>query len=188
MLPILLPRLQTRLVPWVAGGRTGLPLIDRRLNFVFVGINPGLRSAAVGHHFARPGNRFWPALHRAGLTPRLLAPHEQRELLTHGIGITNFVDRSTAAASALSTGEMIRGGRQLAAKLRRVRPRLVVILGIGAHRAAFGDRRATVGPQSVRIGNAPVWVLPNPSGLYANYRLKDFVRLFRHLRSALPAV
>jgi TDG/mug DNA glycosylase family protein len=161
-------------------------VIAPRLQILFVGINPGLYSGATGHHFARPGNRFWPALAAAGLTPRRLAPHEERELLQHGLGISNIVDRTTAAAAELSEKEMRAGGRRLAAKIARLRPRVVAFLGIDAYRTAFGARRVAVGPQPQRLGGASVWVLPNPSGLNAHYQLKDFARLFRQLRDGLP--
>lgn len=151
---------------------------------LFVGINPGLYSGAVGHHFARPGNRFWPALHRAALTPCRLSPGEERELLKHGIGITNIVNRTTARASELSKDELTRGGRRLAAKLRRLAPRSVVFLGLDAYRAAFGVRHVAVGRQDRQIGGATIWVLPNPSGLNAHYQLDDFARLFRRLAAA----
>ena len=152
------------------------------LDVLFCGINPGLYSAAVGHHFARPGNRFWPALQRAGLTPRLFTPREERELLKLGIGIANIVNRTTAAASELSRKELTAGGRRLAAKIKRLKPRVVAFLGIDAYRTAFGVRQVHVGPQPVVIGSAHVWVLPNPSGLNAHYQLKDFVLWFRRLR------
>lgn len=156
-----------------------------KLKILFVGINPGLYSGATGHHFARPGNRFWPALHRAGLTPRLLAPHEERELLKSGIGITNLVNRTTATAAELSTQQLATGGRRLVAKVKRLRPRVVAFLGIDAYRAAFGLRRVAIGRQDTSIGKTAVWVLPNPSGLNANYQLRDFARLFRQLHAAI---
>ena len=159
-------------------------IIAPRLAILFVGINPGLYSGAVGHHFARPGNRFWPALHRAGLTPRQLAPHEECELLKHRIGITNIVNRTTAAASELSAEELACGGKRLLAKLRRYRPRVVVVLGVGAYKTAFGTS-ARIGRQPEPLASAELWVLPNPSGLNANYQLKDFAKLFRRLRAAL---
>jgi TDG/mug DNA glycosylase family protein len=159
-------------------------IIAPRLDILFVGINPGLYSGAVGHHFARPGNRFWPALRRAGLTPRQLAPHEERELLKHRIGITNIVNRTTAAASELSAEELTRGGKRLLAKLDRYRPRVVAVLGIGAYKAAFGAS-VSVGRQPLTLADTELWVLPNPSGLNANYQLKDFARLFRRLRGSL---
>lgn len=160
-------------------------IIATRLDILFVGINPGLYSGAVGHHFARPGNRFWPALHRAGLTPRQLAPHEERELLKHRIGITNIVNRTTATASELTAAEMTRGGKRLLATIRHHRPRIVAVLGVGAYQTAFGARRVSIGRQNEPLAGAELWVLPNPSGLNANYQLDDFARLFRRLRRTL---
>lgn len=157
-------------------------VIGPRLAILFVGINPGLYSGAVGHHFARPGNRFWPALQRAGLTPRQLAPHEERALLKYGIGITNIVSRTTAAATELTVAELTAGARRLATTVLRSQPQLVVFLGIDAYRMAYGIRQVRVGPQATTIGNSRVWVLPNPSGLNAHYQLSDFARLFRRLR------
>lgn len=151
------------------------------LKLLFVGINPGLYTAATGHHFARPGNRFWPALHAAGITERLLHPSQQRELLARGCGITNLVNRATATAAELSPGEFVAGRRRLAAKVRRYRPRVVAFLGVGAYCHAFAVRRAAVGPQPGRFEGARVWVLPNPSGLNANYQLPALVQLFRRL-------
>ncbi len=157
------------------------------LKVLFVGINPGLYSGAVGHHFARPGNRFWPALHRSGFTDRLLSPFEERELLKCGCGVTNVVNRATAAAAELSKKDLEAGGRRLRAKVKRYRPRIVAILGVGAYRTAFGHSRVTIGPQVETIGDTAVWVLPNPSGLNANYQLRDLARLFRTLRTAADA-
>jgi TDG/mug DNA glycosylase family protein len=162
-------------------------VIAARLDILFVGINPGLYSGAIGHHFARPGNRFWPALAAAGLTPRHLAPHEERELLKHRLGITNIVNRSTASAAELSEQELLAGGRRLRAKLRRYRPRLVAVLGVQAYAAAFRRKPATIGRQPEPLAGCPLWVLPNPSGLNASYQAKDFARLFRRLRVASQA-
>lgn len=162
-------------------------VIAPRLDVLFVGINPGLYTAAVGHHFARPGNRFWPALFRAGFTARLLAPHEERELLRAGCGIANIVDRATAAASELTRAEMRRGARRLEAKVRRYRPRAVALLGIGAYRAAFARPGAQLGRQREDLAGAILWVLPNPSGLNAHFKPSDFVRLFGALRSVVRA-
>ena len=170
-----------------ARGRRVPDIVAPHLKILFVGINPGLYSGAVGHHFARPGNRFWPALQRAGLTPRLFTPREERELLKSGIGITNIVNRTTAAASELSKKELAAGGRRLAAKIRRLKPRVVAFLGIDAYRTAFGVRQVHIGLQPDAIGSARIWVLPNPSGLNAHYQLKEFARLFRHLRAASRA-
>ena len=163
-------------------------VIAPRLKVLFVGINPSLYSAAVRHHFARPGNRFWPTLAAAGLTPRLLAPKEERELLQHGLGITNIVNRATASAAELSEKELIAGGRRLAAKLRRYRPHLVAVLGVQAYAAAFGRKPAGIGRQPEALAGCTLWVLPNPSGLNANYQLPDLARLFRRLRTAVSGV
>jgi double-stranded uracil-DNA glycosylase len=168
-----------------AYGRRVPDLIAPGLRVLFCGINPSLYSAAVRHHFARPGNRFWPTLHAAGFTPRLLAPAEERELLAAGFGITNLVARATATADELTADELARGGRILAAKVRRHRPAVVAVLGVTAYRAAFGRPRADLGPQPDRLGPAGVWVLPNPSGLNAHYQLADLARLFAELRQAV---
>jgi TDG/mug DNA glycosylase family protein len=152
------------------------------LKVLFVGINPGLYSAATGCHFAGPGNRFWPALHLAGFTPEKLEPARQMELLKGGFGISNLVNRGTATAQELAPAEFVKGRRRLAAKLRRHTPKIVAFLGVGAYRHAFGLRAAPVGPQRRRFEGAEVWVLPNPSGLNANYQLPQLVRLFRRLR------
>lgn len=139
------------------------------LRVLFCGINPGLWSAATGHHFARPGNRFWPALHASGFTPRQLRPDEQADLPSFGLGLTNVVARASARADELSAGELVAGGEVLRAKVERHRPAWLAVLGVTAYRSAFGDRRATVGPQSAALGDTQVWVLPNPSGLNAHW-------------------
>jgi double-stranded uracil-DNA glycosylase len=167
-----------------AAGRTIPDVIAPNLRVLFCGINPGLYSAATGHHFARPGNRFWPALHAAGFSKRLLHPSEERLLLSAGYGITNLVARSSTAADELSAEEFVQGGRRLAAKVQRYRPRIVAVLGVGAYRMAFGRLGARPGRQAERLGDAVLWVLPNPSGLNANHQLPDLVRLFRALRQA----
>jgi TDG/mug DNA glycosylase family protein len=181
------PRRPTPAELRAARGRRVPDIVAPNLKILFVGINPGLYSGAVGHHFARPGNRFWPALQRAGLTPRLFAPQEERALLDSGIGITNIVNRTTATARELSQKELTAGGRRLTAKIKRLRPCVVAFLGIDAYRSAFGARRVRIGSQALAIGTARIWVLPNPSGLNAHYQPKDFARLFRRLRSALHA-
>jgi TDG/mug DNA glycosylase family protein len=154
------------------------------LRVLFCGINPSLYSAAVKHHFARPGNRFWPTLHAAGFTARLLYPSEERELLAAGYGITNLAGRATATADELSADELIRGGRRLAAKVRRHRPAFVAFLGVTAYRIAFDRPEAQVGKQLERVGDSGIWVLPNPSGLNAHYQLADLARVFGELRTA----
>jgi double-stranded uracil-DNA glycosylase len=159
-------------------------VIGPGLKVLFVGINPGLYTAATGHHFARPGNRFWPTLHQAGFTPTQLHPSQQAELLKDGYGITNLVNRGTATAEELAAAEFVAGRRRLAAKVRRFCPKIVAFLGVGAYCQAFGLRGASVGRQPDAFEGAQVWVLPNPSGLNANYQLPALVKLFRALRAA----
>ena len=154
------------------------------LRVLFVGINPGLYSAATGRHFARPGNRFWPALHRSGFTDRQLDPAEQMSLLDCGLGITNLVDRASARAEELTPAELRAGGAALAEKTQRWRPRWVAVVGMTAYRAAYGRPKATVGPQDHRLGPSKVWVLPNPSGLNAHYTPASLAAAFADLRSA----
>jgi TDG/mug DNA glycosylase family protein len=166
-----------------AAGKTVRDVIAPDLRVLFCGINPGLYTAAVGHHFARPGNRFWPALYAAGFTERLLSPFEELELLKLGYGITNVVPRTTATADLLTKEEIIQGGKRLTAKVKRYRPGIVAVLGLGAYRTAFSQPKATVGRQQEMIGDALLWVLPNPSGLNANYQPQDLARLFRGVRS-----
>lgn len=167
-----------------AAGKTLPDIIAPGLDVLFCGINPGLYTAAVQQHFGRPGNRFWPTIHRAGFTPRLFHPSEQRELLALGCGITNVVARATAAADALTDDELREGARVLERKVGKYAPRFLAIVGIGAYRTAFGRPKAKMGLQPETIGGTRLWVLPNPSGLNANYRPEDFVRLFRELREA----
>jgi TDG/mug DNA glycosylase family protein len=168
-----------------AAGKIVPDVIAPRLRVLFCGINPGLYTAAVGHHFARPGNRFWPALHAAGFTDRLLSPFEEHELLKQRYGITNVVERATATAAELSAEEYVEGGRLLEAKVRRYRPVFLAVLGVGAYRTAFDRPKAKLGLQPEPIGKTSVWVLPNPSGLNAHYQPKDLARLFSELRLAV---
>ncbi|GAQ52741.1 G/U mismatch-specific DNA glycosylase [Streptomyces acidiscabies] len=154
------------------------------LRVLFCGINPGLMTAATGHHFARPGNRFWPVLHLSGFTPRLLKPAEQAELLSYGLGITNVVARASARADELSAEEYQEGGRVLTAKVTRLKPRWLAVVGITAYRAAFDDRHARVGPQERVIGDTRVWALPNPSGLNAHWTAATMAEEFARLREA----
>jgi len=167
-----------------AVGKTVPDVLAPGLRVLFVGINPGLYTAAVGHHFARPGNRFWPALHRAGFTERELSPFEERELLRTGCGITNLVKRATASAGELTRDEHVAGGRRLICVVTRCKPRFVAILGLGAYRQAFERPAARIGEQVEGLGSARLWVLPNPSGLNAHFAPADFARLFRELRLA----
>ena len=164
--------------------KTVRDVIAPDLRVLFCGINPGLYTAAVGHHFARPGNRFWPALYAGGFTDRLLSPFAERELLKSGYGITNVVPRTTATADLLTKDEIIAGGKRLRAKVLRYRPRILAVLGLGAYRTAFNQPKAEIGRQEDRIGDTVLWVLPNPSGLNANYQAPELARLFRELREA----
>ncbi len=171
-----------------AAGKTVPDVIAPHLDVVFCGINPGLYTAAAGHHFARPANRFWPAIHRAGFTPRLFRPDEERNLLPHGYGITNIVARATTAAAELTSSELIAGARALKRKVKRYSPRVLAIVGIGAYRTAFDRPHAHLGLQQETIGATRIWVLPNPSGLNANYRPAELVALFRALREWLANI
>jgi TDG/mug DNA glycosylase family protein len=168
-----------------AAGKTLPDVIAPNLRVLFCGINPGLYTAAVGHHFARPGNRFWPALFNSGFTDRLLSPFEERELLASGLGLSNVVAHATATAAELTKADFFAGGRILAAKVKKYQPRVLAVLGVGAYRTAFAKPKAIIGEQSERIHSARVWVLPNPSGLNANYQLPDLARLFRDLRESV---
>lgn len=168
-----------------ASSRRRLPdLMASRLKVLFCGINPGLYSAAVGHHFARPGNRFWPALKAGGFTNRILDPWEDTLLLRFGYGLTNLVARATARATEIAPHELLTGRRRLERKVRRYAPRWVAILGIGAYRIAFGRPNATLGPQQERLAQSRLWVLPNPSGLNASHQPVDLARAFRRLHRA----
>jgi double-stranded uracil-DNA glycosylase len=165
-----------------AKGKKMRDIIAPGLNVLFCGINPSLYSAAVGRHFARPGNRFWPTLYAAGFTDRLFSPFEDERLLERGYGITNVVERATATAAELDESEFIKGGKTLERKVRRYRPRVVAVLGVSAYRVAFGKKEAAVGKQESALSGAAVWVLPNPSGLNAHYRLEDLARVYREMR------
>lgn len=160
-------------------------VIAPHLRVLFCGINPGLYTAAVGHHFARPGNRFWPALYAAGFTDRLVSPFDERELLESGYGITNVVMRATATADQLTREELRAGGKQLAAKVRRYKPAFLAVLGIGAYRAGWELPNAIIGRQEEPLGETVVWVLPNPSGLNAHYQAKDLALMFGELSAAV---
>jgi TDG/mug DNA glycosylase family protein len=175
----------TRAELLAANGKFVPDLIAPNLKLLFVGINPGLYSAAVGHHFARPGNRFWPTLHAAGFTPRLLDPSEERELLKLGYGITNVVARASARADELSREELIAGGEVLRKKLRKFGPKAVAIVGAGAYRAGFNAPKAAIGLQPQPLEGATLWVLPNPSGLNANYQPADLKKIFTAVRQSL---
>lgn len=170
-----------------AHGRRIPDLIRADLRVLFCGINPGLYSGATGLHFARPGNKFWPALYHAGFTDRLLSPYEESLLLDYGYGITALVRRATATAAELDDDEYRAGRRALERKVRKYSPRWVAVLGLGAYRAGFERPRATAGRQEEMIGNAKLWVLPNPSGLNANHQLPQLTEMFRELKAASDA-
>ena len=157
------------------------------LSIVFSGINPGLMSAATGWHFARPGNRFWPALHQSGLTPRLLRPSEQRELLTYGLGITNVAPRATPRADELTVAELRAGGVRLRELAERYEPRWIAVVGVTAYRTAFARPQATFGEQPETLGPARLWVLPNPSGLNAHFTQAKLSEAFASLATAAVA-
>lgn len=179
------PRKPTPTEVATAAGRTIPDVIAPGLAVLFCGINPGLYSAATGQHFARPGNRFWPALHQAGFTPRLIQPWEQDELPGYGLGITNLAARATARADELTAEELVAGGRLLAQKAIDYRPGWLAVVGVTAYRVAFGEPGATIGPQDRRIGASAIWVLPNPSGLNAHFSISQLVDEFARLRAAV---
>ncbi len=170
-----------------AVGRSVPDVIAPGLDVLFSGINPSLYSGATGHHFARPGNRFWRTLHLAGFTDRVLSPDEEELLLRAGLGITNLVERATATAGELAKDELVAGARALQLRVEHFRPGFVAVLGVSAFRTAFGRPKAVVGPQAEAIGSARAWVLPNPSGLNASYQLPALVDAFAALRAVTVA-
>jgi double-stranded uracil-DNA glycosylase len=178
-------RRPTRAELLAANGRTITDVIAPNLRVLFCGINPGLYSGVTGHHFARPGNRFWPTLHAAGFTPRQLAPREEQVLLRYDLGITNLVARTTATAAELTDREMIDGRAALEGKVRQYQPRWIAILGVTAYRTGWQLPKAMLGPQPEVFGGARVWVLPNPSGLNAHYQRGDLARVYGELREAV---
>ena len=165
-----------------------LPAEGEPFRVLFCGINPGLYSAATGWHFARPGNRFWPALHLSGFTPRRLAPSEQAELTCYGLGITNIAPRATAQAAELTDDELREGAVRLQALIGRHRPGYVAVAGVTAYRVAFGRPRAAIGPQDEQLGAARLWILPNPSGLNAHTTVPKLAQEMRKLRERLEGL
>jgi TDG/mug DNA glycosylase family protein len=169
-------------------------LVDTRVRLLFVGINPGLWTAAVNAHFARRGNRFWPALHAAGITPHLLdvsdgMSESDRELvLGLGIGITNIVPTASARAEELSLDELREGAAALEANVRRWKPRVVAVLGLTAYRQAFVTPKASQGRQDEPFGGAELWVLPNPSGLNAHETVDSLATSYRRAWEAATKV
>jgi TDG/mug DNA glycosylase family protein len=186
---------RTKRKPWkptpgditAARDRTIPDVIAPGLRVLFCGINPSLYSSAIGHHFGRPGNRFWPTLHAAGFTDRLLSPFEDRLLLERGYGITNLVARATASADELMQSELIAGASRLKRKARRLKPACVAFLGVTAYRTAFNRKDAAVGRQVEHWGPSIIWILPNPSGLNAHYQLADLASIFRTFRCAIQS-
>jgi TDG/mug DNA glycosylase family protein len=174
----------TRAECLAAYGGTIPDLVGPGLRVLLVGINPGLMSAAIGHHFGNPANRLWPALHLAGFTPRRLHPVESAELLAYGVGITNLVARATATAAELSPAEIRAGVGPLTALVSRHSPRYVAFLGLTSYRTAFGRKHAVVGEQPETLAGAGIWLLPNTSGLNAHYQLPDLAAAFAALRAA----
>ncbi|MEM9118048.1 MAG: G/U mismatch-specific DNA glycosylase [Cyanobacteria bacterium P01_F01_bin.56] len=160
-------------------------IIGPHLKVLFCGINASIYSAAVGHHFARPGNRLWKTLHRSGFTDRRLSPAEDHTLLDYGYGMTNIVARATARADELDNAELQQGYIDLVEKITQYRPEWLAILGVTAYRVAFAQRRAQIGRQATQIGDTQIWVLPNPSGLNAHYQLDDLAAVYGELRSAI---
>lgn len=167
-----------------AYGKTVPDIIAPNLNILFCGINPSIYSAAVGHHFARPGNRLWKTLHAAGFTPHVFHPSEDHDLLLFGIGMTNICDRATARADELSINDLWAGRQALEAKVKTYQPQVLAILGISAYRAAFQQPKAVMGRQEEPLHNAILWILPNPSGLNAHYQLPDLAKVYGELRQA----
>jgi TDG/mug DNA glycosylase family protein len=177
-------------IPWkptkaqlLAARNQSIPdLVAKDLIVLFAGINPGLYTAAIGRHFGRPGNRFWPALYGGGFTPRLFSPFEGSLLLDLKFGITNIVERATVRADELTDDELRDGGRRLLAKVKRLRPTVVAFVGIGPYRVVSGIKDAKIGLQKLPFGGSHAWVLPNPSGLNAHYLPAALAKVFGNLR------
>jgi len=162
-------------------------VIAPNLTVLFCGINPGLYSAAVGHHFAGPGNLFWSTLFATGFTSRLFTAFEESELLGLGYGITNLVTRPSASAEDVEKDELRRGVRALRRKVLEYQPRFVAVLGLVAFRLGFESSKAVVGPQPDPIGSTQVWLLPNPSGLNAFHQPAILNQMFSEFRTAVVA-
>ena len=181
---------QTLITPWkpskaqiLAARNKPIPdLVAKDLIVLFAGINPGLYTAAIGRHFGRPGNRFWPALHGGGFTPRLFSPFEESLLLDLKYGIANIVQRATVRADELTDDELRTGGQRLEANVKRWHPTVVAFLGIHPYRVVSGIKDAHIGLQKPRFGGSHAWVLPNPSGLNAHYLPAALAKLFGDLR------
>jgi TDG/mug DNA glycosylase family protein len=163
--------------------RTLRDVLSADLRVLLVGINPGLYSAAIGHNFGRPGNRFWKVLALSSFTPHVLSPAEEQELPRYGVGLTNLVARATARADELSHDELTAGAARLARVVAEYAPKVVAVLGVTAYRTAFERKKAQLGLQAERLADVPLWVLPNPSGLNAHHQLPELARLFGELRT-----
>src|ERR1700681_3586286 len=181
---------RTLIAPWkptkaqllAARNKVVPDLVAKNLIVLFAGINPGLYTAAIGRHFGRPGNRFWPALYGGGFTPRLFSPFENALLLDLKFGITNIVERATARADELTADELGAGGQRLQAKVNRWRPPVVPFVDIGPSRIGSGNKDARRGLQKAPFGGSHAWVLPNPSGLNSHYQPAALAQLFGDLR------
>ena len=185
-MPAASPRSRPSRAQLAAAQHRKLPdLIRLGLRCLFVGINPGLWSAASGHHFGNPANRLWPTLHAAGFTSRRFLPSDGDELLELGFGITNLVGRATATAAEINPAELRAGVPALRRRVRRYRPAIVAVLAMTAYRVAFDRPKAVPGEQDETLAGARVWLLPNPSGLNASYQLPDLARLYGQLHAAL---
>jgi TDG/mug DNA glycosylase family protein len=165
-------------------------LLSERTRLLFVGINPGLWTAAVQAHFAKRGNRFYPALYRAGVTDRLIdasagyRPEDLQHLTDRGVGITNVVPIATARADELTPDQLVSGGRALVRRVGRISPTVVAVLGLTAYRTAFARPRAVAGRQDETLGGAELWVAPNPSGLNAHAQVADLAAAYREIALA----
>jgi len=168
-----------------ARSKTVRDIVSPGLDILFAGINPGLYTAAIGHHFGRPGNRFWPALFESGLIPRRLSPYESADLLKSKFGITNLIPRATAREDELTLEEYRAGAKRLRRKILRYKPRVAAFLGLGLYRIAFARPKAAVGLQKEKIGSTLLWVFPNPSGLNAHFQVRDYARLFRGMKKII---
>jgi double-stranded uracil-DNA glycosylase len=160
-------------------------LLAPDLRVVFCGINPGLRSAMLGHHFAGRGNRFWKAIYLAGFTREQIIPEKGEIILAHGCGLTSAVERPTSRADELTRDEFERAASGLSAKIARYAPGYVAFLGKPAFSAIFGRKSVSWGEQDDLLGGSKTWVLPNPSGLNRSFRLDQLVRAYTELRVAL---
>lgn len=164
-------------------------LVGDDVRLVFVGINPGLWTAATATHFAHPSNRFYPALRRAGIVVRDIPAtgmddDDRAHLVDRGIAITNIVPRATARASDLSVAELRAGARDLEPRVRSWRPAVVAVAGVTAYRTAFRRPRAATGPQPDPLGGAQLWVVPNPSGLNAHETVDSLATWYRRVADA----